>query len=169
MGRLATSPLPCRVSKKVHRGGQNNKWPTTGELVASPLPSRGVPNASQQGTKSDLAHKWAGWLHDPRRIRGPQRFKGVDRIRSGPHVGGWATSPLQLGASPTLQRWGQSHQWPTCGRIGYLTPAVMGFPNASKRGTKSEVAHIGEDWLHRPYRLEGPQRFRGGDKIRSGP
>ena len=25
------------------------------------------------------------------------------------------------------------------------------------------------DWLHNPYRLGGPQRFRAGDKISSGP
>ena len=25
----------------------------------------GVANASEQGTKSEVAHKWAGWLHNP--------------------------------------------------------------------------------------------------------
>ena len=29
-----------------------------GLVATSPLPSEGVPNASERGTKSDVAHKW---------------------------------------------------------------------------------------------------------------
>ena len=29
--------------------------------------------------------------------------------------------------------------------------------------------HKGADWLHNPCRLGGPQRFRAGNNIRSGP
>ena len=43
--------------------------------------------------------------------------------------------------SPMLQGTGQSHHWPTNGRIGYVTPAVFGVPNASEQETKSEIAH----------------------------
>ena len=57
-----------------------------------------------------VAHKWADWLRNP----------------------------CHLGGSPTLQSGGESKQWPTNGRIGYITPAV---------------------W--------GPQLFRAGDKNRS--
>ena len=55
--------------------------------------------------------------------------------------GGLATSPLRSGRSPTLQSVEQNQKWPTCGRIGYITPAIWGVPNASECGTKSEVAH----------------------------
>ena len=41
-------------------------------------------------------------------------------------------------------------------------------PNASKRGTKSAVTHEWADWLHNPCRLEGAQCFTTGDKICSG-
>ena len=82
---------------------------------------------------------------------------------------GFATSPLPFGGSPTLQSRGQNHKWPTSGRIGYITPAVWGVPNALERGTKSEVAHKWADWLRHPCRMGVHQRFRAGDKIRGGP
>ena len=68
-----------------------------------------------------------------------------------------------------LESGGQNHKWPTSGRIGYITLAVRGVPNASDLAAKSEVAHKWADWLHHLYRLGGPQRFRAGDRIRTGP
>ena len=44
-----------------------------------------------------------------------------------------------------------------------------GVPNASERGTKLAMAHKWAKWLHNPRRHGGPQRFRVGDKISSGP
>ena len=57
----------------------------------------------------------------------------------------------------------------TIGRIGYITTAVWGVRNASRRGTKSEVAHKCESRLHNPCRLGGPQRFKAENIIESGP
>ena len=85
----------------------------------------------------------------------------------------------------------------TSGQIGYVTPAILGIPNASERGTKSDVAqksacwlhnpcHLGDpyapergtksdvahkwaDWLHNPCHLRGPLRVTAGNKIRCGP
>ena len=51
----------------------------------------GVHNASEQGTKSAMAHKWAGWLHNPCRQGGPQHFIAMDKIRGVPQVGQVAT------------------------------------------------------------------------------
>ena len=68
----------------------------------------GVPNASEQGGKSAVAHKWANWLHNPYR----------------------------LGGSPTLQSGGQNHKWPTSGRIGYITHTVCGGPQRFRAGDK---------------------------------
>ena len=148
-------------SQTLHGGGQNQKWPTCVRIGY-------MPNASERGTKSEVAHKWADWLHHPYR----------------------------LGLLNAYGR-GQNQKWPTCGMIGYITPAVRGVPNASQRGTKSkvahkwarwlhhtcrlggaqrftagtesEVAHNWADWPHHPCHPEAPQRFRAGDKIRCGP
>ena len=38
-----------------------------------------------------------------------------------------------------------------------------------KRGRESEVAYTWAEWLHNACRLGGSDRFRAGDKIRSGP
>ena len=47
----------------------------------------GVPTASERGAQSEVAHKWARWLHNPCRVGGPHRFGAGGRIRSGPQVG----------------------------------------------------------------------------------
>ena len=57
----------------------------------------------------------------------------------------------------------------SCGQGGYVTPAVSGIRTASKRGGKSEVAHLWARWLRNPCHLRDPHRFRAGGKIRSGP
>ena len=81
-----------------------------------------------------MAHKWARWLHNPYR----------------------------LGGSPPLQSGGQNQKWPTSGQGHYITPTAWGVPTASERGAESEVAHKWARWLHNPYRLGGPHRFRAG-------
>ena len=78
------------------------------------------------------------------------------------------TSPLPSG-SPMLQSRRQNQKCPTSGRGGYITPAIWGVPNASGRGTNSQVPHKWAWWLHHPCNLGSPQRFTAGDKIRSGP
>ena len=51
----------------------------------------GSPPASERGTNSTKAHKWARWLHNPCRLGEPLRFKAGDKIKSGPLVGKVAT------------------------------------------------------------------------------
>ena len=53
--------------------------------------ARGVPTASERGAKSQVAHKWARWLHNPYCLGGPHRFTARGKIRSGPQVGKGAT------------------------------------------------------------------------------
>ena len=133
--------LPYRGAPPLQSGGQNQKWPTSGQIgYLTPAVSRS-PTASERG----------------------------DKIRSGPQVGKLATSPLPYRGSPPLQSGGQNQKWPTSGRNGYLTPAVSGSPTASERGAKSEVAHKWANWLPHPCRIGEPHRFRAGGKIRSGP
>ena len=169
VGKVATSPLPYRGSPPLQSGGQNQKWPTSGQSGYLTLAVSGIPTASERGAKSEVAHKWAKWLPHPCRIGDPHRFRAGGKIRSGPQVGKVATSPLPYRGSPPLQSGGQNQKWPTSGQSGYLTPAVSGIPTASERGVKSEVAHKWAKWLPHPCRVGDPHRFRARGKIRSGP
>ena len=169
VGKLATSPLPYRGSQLLQSGGQNQKWPTSGQTGYLTPAVSGSPTAPERGTKSEVAHKWANWLPHPCRIGEPHRFRAGGKIRSGPQVGKVATSPLPYRGAPPLQSGGQNQKWPTSGQTGSLTPAVSGSPTASERGAKSEVAHKWAKWLPHPCRIGDPHRCRAGGKIRSGP
>ena len=169
MGKLATSPLPYRGAPPLQSGGQNQKWPTSGQIGYLTPAVSGSPTVAGRGAKSEVAHKWAKWLPHPRRIGEPHRFRAGGKIRSGPQVGKLATPPLPYRGAPPLQSGGQNQKWPTCGQIGYLTPAVSGIPSASERGAESEVAHKWANWLPHPCCIGGPHRCRAGGRIRSGP
>ena len=169
MGKLATSPLPYRGSPPLQGGGQNQKWPTSGQSGYLTPAVSWIPAAAERGAKSEVAHKWAKWLPHPCRIGDPHRCRAGGKIRSGPQVGKVATSPLPYRGSPLLQSRGQNQKWPTSGQICYLTPAVSGIPTATDRGAKSEVAHKWANWLPHPYRIGDPHRFIAKGKIRSGP
>ena len=141
VGKVATPPLPSRGSPPLQSGGQNQKWPTCGQSGYVTRAFSGIHTASERGGKSEVAHLWARWLHNPCRLGDPHRFIAGGKIRSGPLVG----------------------------KRGYLTPAVSGIPTASERGAKSEVAHLWAKWLRHPCRLGDPHCCRAGGKIRSGP
>ena len=84
---------PCRLGDP-HRSrleGQNQKWPTSGQSDYITLAAHGVPTASQREAESEVAHKWAKWLHYPCCPGHPHRFRAGHKIRSGPQVGKWAT------------------------------------------------------------------------------
>ena len=51
----------------------------------------GGPSGSERGIKSEMAHEWARWLHNPCRLGEPHRFRAGDKIRNGPLVGKVAT------------------------------------------------------------------------------
>ena len=141
VGKVATSPLPPRGSPSLQSGGQNQKWPIDGQGGYLTPAASGIPTALEQGAKSEVAHKWARWLHHPCRLRDPHRFRAGGKIRTGPYMGKVATSPLPPWGSPPLQ----------------------------SGGAKSEVAHRWARWLHHPCRLGDPHRFKAGGKIRTGP
>ena len=84
MGKVATSPLSPRGSPPLQSGGQNQKWPINGQGGYITPAALGIPSASEWGAKSEVAHKWARWLHHPRRLGDPLRFKAGGKIRSGP-------------------------------------------------------------------------------------
>ena len=169
MGKVATSPLPYRGSPPLQSGGQNQKWPTSGQNGYLTTAVSGIPTTSERGAKSQVAYKWAKWLPHPCRIGDPHRFRAGSKITSGPQVGKMATSPLPYRGSPPLQSGGQNQKWPTSGQNGYLTPAISGIPTASERGAKSQVAHKWAKWLPHPCRIGDPHRLRAGGKISSSP
>ena len=91
VGKLATSPLPYRGAPPLHSGGQNQKWPTSGQTGYLTTAVSGSPTASERGAKSEVAHKWANWLPHHCRIGEPHRFRAGGKIRSDPLVGKVAT------------------------------------------------------------------------------
>ena len=91
MGKVATSPLPPGGCQPLQSGGQNQKWPVNGQGGYVTPAAWGVPTASERGAESEVAHKWARWLHHPCRLGGANRFRAGGRIRSGPQVGKVAT------------------------------------------------------------------------------
>ena len=84
MGKVAKSPLPPRGSPPLHSGGRIQKWPINGQGGYITPAASGIPAASERGAKSEVAHKWARWLHHPCRLGDPHRFIAGGKMRSGP-------------------------------------------------------------------------------------
>ena len=166
---MATSPLPPRGSPPLQSGGQNQKWRIHGQGGYVTPSASGIPTASKQGAKSEVAHTWARWLRNPCRLGDPHRFKAGGEIRSGPYMGKVATSPLPPRGSPPLQSGGQNQKWPIHGQGGYITPAASGIPTASERRAKSEVAHTWARWLHHPLPPRGSPPLQSGGQNQSWP
>ena len=187
VGKVATYALPPWGSPALPRGGQNLRWPRSGQAGYITPPAWGVPTASERGAESEVAHKWARGLDNPCRLGGHHRFTSVGIIRGGPQAGKVATWPLPPRGSPPLQSGTQNRRWPTSGQCGYLTPAAWGspplksrernqkwptsgqggymtptawlVPTISDRGEGSQLAHKGARWLQNPFRLGGAHRF----------
>ena len=83
--------MPPRGSPPLQSRGQNQKWPRNGHSGYVTPAVSGVPTASERGAESEVAHKWARWLHNPCRLGGPHRFRAGGRIGCGPQVGKVAT------------------------------------------------------------------------------
>ena len=189
--------MPPGGSPTLQSGGQNQKWPGSGLGGYITPAALGVATALERGAESEVAHKWARWLHNPCRLGGPHRFKagaepevahkwarwlhnpyclgGPHRFRAGARNHRWPTSgesgyirPCRLGVPTALER-GRNQRWPTSGESGYMTVAAWGVPTASQREAESEVAQKWAWWLHNPDRLGRPRCFRPWGKIRGGP
>ena len=189
--------MPLGGSPPLESGAQNHRWPTSGQCGYITHASWGVPTASERGAESQVAHKWARWLHNPCRLGGPHRFRAGGRITGRLQVGKVVIEPLPHGGSLSLQRGGQNHRWPTTGQGGYVspaasgstplqsggqnqrwhttgqggyvTPAAWGVPTASERGAESQVAHKWARWLRNPCGLGVPHRFGAWGTITGNP
>ena len=99
---------PCRLGDphRFRAGGKIRSGPYMGKVATSPLLPWGSPPLQSGGAKSEVAHRWARWLHHPCRLGDPHRFKAGGKIRTGPYMGKVATSPLPPRGSPPLQSGG---------------------------------------------------------------
>ena len=116
-----------------------------------------------------MAHKWAGWLHNPYPWGVPTASNGGAESKVAHNWDGWLHNPFRLGGPHRCRVGGQNQMWLLSGLGGYMTPAASGTPTASQHGAELEVAHKWAGWLHKPCRLGGPHRFRAGGRIRCGP
>ena len=150
--RCYVTPAASRDPLRFRAGVQNQKWPINGQGGYVTPPASGIPSASVPGANSEVAHKWARWLHHPCRLGDPRGFRAGCKIRSGPFMGKVATSPPASGIPEASKPGAKSevaHKWARC----LITPAASGIPSASERGAKSEVAHKWARWLRHPSRL----------------
>ena len=51
-------------------GGRIRSGPQVGQVATQPLLPRGSPPLQSGGAASEVAHKWAKWLHNPCRLEG---------------------------------------------------------------------------------------------------
>ena len=74
-------------SLPLHGGGHNQRWPTSGQGGYITPAAYAVPTASERGAQSEVAHKWARWLHNPCRLGDPHRFiAGTGRFQPSPKL-----------------------------------------------------------------------------------
>ena len=155
---------PCRLGgpHRFRAGGQNQRWPTSGQGGYITRAVWGVPTATKRGAESMVAHKWARWLYNPCHLGGSLGLQSGGHNHRWPKSGqGGYITPAAWG-SPPLQSGGQDQRWPTSGQGGYMTRAAWGVPTASKRGAESQVAHKWARWLHNPCRMGGSPRLQSG-------
>ena len=77
----------------------------------------GVPIASQCGTKSKVAHKWAGWLHKPSHLRSSHHFTEGDKIRVRHKWARWLHNPFRLGVPHHFKARDKITGGPQVGRV----------------------------------------------------
>ena len=95
-----------------------------GKVATLPLPPGGSPPLQSGGGKSEVAHKWARWLHNPYRLGGPTVSERGAESEVAHKWARWLHNPYRLGGSPPLQSGGQNQKWPISGQGGYITPTA---------------------------------------------
>ena len=144
IGGLAIPRLRCGGSQQSRAQDVIGSGPHVGQLATSPQPYGDLGTLQSRGQNHKLP-MWVDWLHHPCRRGLPQCFNSGDQIKSGPQLGGLATSPLPSGASPSLHIGGPNQNGPTIGQIGYITLAMWGVPHSPQWRTKSQLATYG--WI----------------------
>ena len=162
VGRVATQPLPPGGSPPLQSGGQNQRWPTSGQDGYITPAAWGVPTASEGGAESEVAHKWARWLHNPCRLGVPTASEPGAESEVAHKWAGWLHNPCHLGGPHRFRSGGRIRGGPQVGRVATQPLPPGGVPTASEPGAESEVAHKWARWLHNPCRLGSPPLQIGG-------
>ena len=165
VGKAATQPGPPGGSPPLQSKGQKQKW-VTGRQGGYIIPATLGATASEWAAESQVAHKWAGCIHDPCRLGRPNCCIAEGRIIRIPQLGKVATLRLMSRGSPSLQSGGKKQKPLTSGKGGHVTPA-RGFSALFERRMESEVAQKWASWLHSPCPLGYRHRFRAEGRIRS--
>ena len=120
--------LPPRGSPPPQSGGQNQNWPTGGQGGYINPAASGIPTTSQRGAESELAHKWARWLHNHCRLGDPHTPRSGGQNQKWPTGGqggrGYvatlpASGPLLI-PPPALRRWGSPRWQGLCSHLAHL-------------------------------------------------
>ena len=175
VGGLATPSLPSRGSPMLQCRGQNQMWPTSGQIS---FITRAVLVGPQQLNASDnirsgpqvadgrfrpcLLGGRVDWLHHPCRLKGSPMFNARDNTKSGAQAGGCLQHPCRLGV-PRCFNAGEN--------IGLaISPLPFGgSPTLWAGGNIISGPQVG-GWAISPLPFwGGPQRFSVGDNIKSGP
>ena len=82
LSKGATETLAPGGSPKLHSGGEYQRWPTTSPGGYITPAAWGVPNALEQGTKSEVGHKWARWLNNTSRLGVPNTSKREGKMKN---------------------------------------------------------------------------------------
>ena len=164
------TPAAWGVPTASQRGDKIRIGPQVGKVATSPLPPRGSPARHSRGTESELAFKWARWLHHPCRLGGPHRFRAGGQNENWPTSGqGGHITPAAWGVPTASERGARIRSGPQVGKVATSLLPPRGSPPLQSGGTESELAHKWARWLHHPCRLGGPHRVTAGGRSRSGP
>ena len=141
---LATQP---RGSPLFQSRGHHEQWPKS-RLGGYITPAAwGIPAASERGTESEVAQKWARWLHNPCRLGIPCASEQGTESEVAQRWGRWLQKPCRLGGSPPLQSGGGGggdHRWPTSVQGGYITPFAWGSPPLQSGGPNQCGRQVGK-------------------------
>ena len=180
MGKVATSPLPPRGSPPLQSGGQNQKWPTNGHGgYITPAPS-GNSTASRRGAKSEVAHKWARWLHHPCRLGDPQwarwlhhpcrlgdphRFRASGAKSEVAHKWArWLHHPCRLGDPHRFRAGGKIRSGPQMGKVATSPLPPRGSPPLESGGQNQKWPINGQGGYITPAASGIPTASKRGAK-----
>ena len=138
VGTLATSPLPSwGIPNASEQQRKMRNGTQMGTLATSPLPSWGVPDALEHGRKLEATHTWAFGLHHPCCLWGVTNSPDWGTTsKVAPNWAYWPHHPCHFRGSPTIGSGEQNRKSPTRGNIDYLTLAVVGDPQYLRGGNQ---------------------------------
>ena len=161
-------------------GGQNQKWPTSGEphrfrlggkirsgpqvgkVATSPLPYRGSPPPQSGGQNQ----KWPtsgqiGYL-TPAVSGIPSASERGAKSEVAHKWAKWLPHPCRIGEPHRCRAGGRIRSGPQVGEVATSPLPYRGAPPLQSGGQNQK-------WLPHPCRIGEPHRCRAGGKIRSGP